>query len=122
MLICSYAHMLMRTYFHVPMCACAHVLMRRVCSLVAGLNRTVRTGPVPKRRVGGVARGKVDVYKLRRTAATRLGDLPELIVNNSAVKGQAGDWADAGARAGDRVGAGGEAKPGARLRLGLGWR
>jgi len=40
----------------------------------------------PKRRVGGVAIGKVDVYKLHRAAASKLGDLPELIVNNSAVK------------------------------------
>jgi len=46
----------------------------------------LREDTCPKRRVGGLARGKVDVYKLHRKAARALGDLPELIVNNSAVK------------------------------------
>jgi len=47
---------------------------------------TELNGEVPKRRVQGVCVGQVDVYQLHRSAARELGDLPELIVNNSRVK------------------------------------
>ena len=41
----------------------------------------------PARKVGGVAcGGVVEVYLLKRSAARQLGDLPELIINNSRVK------------------------------------
>ena len=43
-------------------------------------------GEMPKRRVGGIARGQVDTYVLSRESALKLGDLPELIQNNSRVK------------------------------------
>lgn len=43
-------------------------------------------GNPPKRRVTGVAATAVDVYKMSRQAALQLGDLPELIINNSRVK------------------------------------
>ena len=43
-------------------------------------------GEVPRRRVGGIARSQVNVFKLNRSAASQLGDLPEVIINNSRVK------------------------------------
>jgi CRP-like cAMP-binding protein len=41
---------------------------------------------MPRRRVSGVAVGKCDVYKLHRSSASKIGDLPEIIINNSRVK------------------------------------
>lgn len=43
-------------------------------------------GEPPKRRVTGVAASNVNVYRMSREAALQLGDLPELIINNSRVK------------------------------------